>query len=410
MTDRVQPGTRAYRRLLGCVFCAGLAVFLVMYDTQGLLPQISEDLGVGEALAGWTVAGATLGMAAGMLPLSAMFLGRGLYPRMLAFLVASGLAGLACAVMPGISALIAARLLQGVLISVVPASALALISARVAPEAITAATGVYLAGNTVGGLLSRLGPGMIAEIASWRVAMAAMALACLACAGAVIVLRPDGEDGETTASRNPLPAARRALQVPGILAACVIGMALMAAFNSAYTVVGFRLQGPVLGLGPATANLVFLLYLAGTFTSARSGRAVGRWGLVPVLLASSIAVAAGFWIAAPDHLLAVVLGLGIITAMFFLGHSAASATAARLAPPGNRSTSSALYLTAYYIGATAGSALGAAAFEHLGWSAAAALGTLEAAIAIAATLLGRRAMDRRRSREHTGEDVSPAPG
>lgn len=291
----IAPGTPAYRRLLGAVFLAGFAVFLVMYDTQGLLPQISADLGTGEALAGWTVAGTTLGMAVGMVPLSATALSRGLFTRMLAFLVLAALAGLLVAVMPSIGTLVAARVLQGVLISLVPASALAL-----------------------------------------------------------------------------------------------IGAMLMAAFNSAYTVVGFRLQGPGIGWGPGAANLVFLLYLLGTLTSARTGSIAARIGEVPAVLLSALAVAVGFWIALPEHPLAIIAGLALMTALFFVGHVIASASVSRAAPPGTGATASAVYLTFYYAGATAGSALGSLGFQHAGWAATASLATVWTLAAGAAALLLRR--------------------
>lgn len=421
-------GSPGYRRVVGAVFLAGFAVFLVMYDTQGLLPQIGAGFGAGEAATGWSVAATTLGMALGMIPLSTVGLRRGLFHRMLVFLVLSGVIGLACALMPSLWSLVAARLLQGVAVSLVPASALALIGERIAPEAITAATGIYLAGNTVGGLCSRLIPGAVAEFASWRWAMGVMAVLCLACGLGVALLRPRGAAagaGSTSAGSRGRPAtgeqapgeqamgeravartlraARESLSIPGVLAACVIGAALMAAFNSAYTVVGFRLQGPELGLGPAAANAVFLLYLLGTLTSARAGGIVGRIGLVPALLLSALAVAAGYWIALPSQLLWVVVGLGLMTALFFLGHSSASATVARLAPASACSTASALYLTAYYVGATAGSALGSVGYEHSGWLAAAGLGTVYAAIAALAALLGARAMRRRRAEDARGE-------
>ncbi|PWH05721.1 MFS transporter [Brachybacterium endophyticum] len=403
---RYPHGSAGYRRVVGAVFLAGFAVFLVMYDTQGLLPQIGSGLDAGEAATGWTVAATTLGMALGMVPLSTVGLRRGLFHRMLVFLVLSGVIGLACALMPTLVALIGARFLQGLAISLVPASALALIGERIAPEAITSATGVYLAGNTVGGLCSRLLPGVLAEFASWRWAMGVMALLCLACGLGVALLRPRqgsaipaagaaSSDGSGAMLRT-LRAARASLEIPGVLAACVIGAALMAAFNSAYTVVGFRLQGPELGLGPAAANAVFLLYLLGTVTSARAGRIVGRIGLLPALLLSAAVVAAGYWIALPSHVVWVVLGLGVMTGLFFLGHSSASATVARLAPSSARSTASAIYLSAYYVGATVGSALGATGYEHRGWVATALLGTLYAAIAAIAALLGSRAMRRRR--------------
>jgi YNFM family putative membrane transporter len=391
----LRPGTSAYSRMLGCVFLAGFAVFLVMYDTQGLLPQIGGELDAGESLTSWTVAATTFGMAAGMIPLSQVGLSRGLYARMLGFLVISALVGIACALMPTMQLLIAARFVQGVCISLVPSSALALIGQRVVPSAITSATGVYLAGNTVGGLFSRLGPGLVAEFASWRWAMAAMAAVCLVCALGVLALRPPRPTGGPVPAhvpRNPIPALRSSLSVPGIVYACIIGAALMAAFNSAYTVVGYRLQGPTVGLGPGGANLVFLLYLLGTFTSARAGAIVGRIGLVPAILASALAVAAGYWIALPDVLFPMAFGLGILTAMFFVGHSSASSTVSRLAPAWARSTASSTYLTCYYIGATVGSAVGSIGFEHVGWVATAGLGTLYAVIAAVAAIAGRNAL------------------
>lgn len=355
---RIAPGTPAYRRLLGAVFLAGFAVFLVMYDTQGLLPQIGADLHAPASVAGWTVAGTTLGMAAGMIPLSRLGLARGLFARMLTFLVLAGLAGIVVAVMPTITTLIAARVIQGLLISLVPASALALIGARVEPSAITGATGVYLAGNTVGGLFSRLGPGVVADLASWRWAIGAMGAVCLACAVAVARLRPAGGEGEPVTERNPLPAVRESLSSGRILAACVAGATLMAAFNSAYTVVGYRLQGPGIGWGPAAANLVFLLYLFGTVATARADRVVERIGGAPTVVLSAAVVALGCWVALPTAPWAIIAGLALMTALFFVGHTVASSTVSRLAPPGIRSTASAVYLTAYYLGATGGSALG----------------------------------------------------
>lgn len=385
----IAPGTPAYRRLLGAVFLAGFAVFLVMYDTQGLLPQISADLGTGEALAGWTVAGTTLGMAVGMVPLSATALSRGLFTRMLAFLVLAALAGLLVAVMPSIGTLVAARVLQGVLISLVPASALALIGSRIERSAVTSATGVYLAGNTVGGLFSRVGPGLIAELADWRAAIGVMSMLCLLCAAGVALLRPPGGEAVALPLRSPVPAVRAVLARPRILAACVIGAMLMAAFNSAYTVVGFRLQGPGIGWGPGAANLVYLLYLLGTLTSARTGSIAACIGEVPAVLLSALAVAVGFWVALPEHPLAIIAGLALMTALFFVGHVIASASVSRAAPPGTGATASAVYLTFYYAGATAGSALGSLGFQHAGWAATASLATVWTLAAGAATLLFR---------------------
>ena len=44
-------GSSEYRRLLAALFCAGIATFAQLYSPQGVLPQISADLGVGAASA-----------------------------------------------------------------------------------------------------------------------------------------------------------------------------------------------------------------------------------------------------------------------------------------------------------------------------------------------------------------------
>lgn len=44
-------GSSEYRRLLAALFCAGIATFAQLYPPQGVLPQISADLGVGAASA-----------------------------------------------------------------------------------------------------------------------------------------------------------------------------------------------------------------------------------------------------------------------------------------------------------------------------------------------------------------------
>lgn len=238
------------------------------------------------------MAGTTLGMAVGMVPLSATALSRGLFTRMLAFLVLAALAGLLVAAMPSIGTLVAARVLQGVLISLVPASALALIGFRIERSAVTSATGVYLAGNTVGGLFSRVGPGLIAELADWRSVIGVMSMLCLLCSAGVALLHPPGGEAVALPPWSPVPAVRA--------------------------------------------------------------------------------------------------GLALMTALFFVGHVIASASVSRAAPPGTGATTSAVYLTFYYAGATAGSALGSLGFQHAGWAATASLATVWTLAAGAAALLLRR--------------------
>ena len=56
-------GSTEYRRLLAALFCAGIATFAQLYSPQGVLPQISADLGVGAASAALMVSACTIGLA-----------------------------------------------------------------------------------------------------------------------------------------------------------------------------------------------------------------------------------------------------------------------------------------------------------------------------------------------------------
>ena len=56
--------------------------------------------------------------------------------------------------MPSPELLIAVRFLQGVAIASVPATAMAYLSLRLPAKALPGAIGVYIAGNTIGGLSS----------------------------------------------------------------------------------------------------------------------------------------------------------------------------------------------------------------------------------------------------------------
>lgn len=70
--DRLRPGRPAFRRANLALFAAGVATFVLLYSTQGLLPVLSADLDLTPGQASWTASAATLGLALGLLPASAL--------------------------------------------------------------------------------------------------------------------------------------------------------------------------------------------------------------------------------------------------------------------------------------------------------------------------------------------------
>src|SRR5699024_11423854 len=70
-----EPSPTSTRRTVAAVFLAGVAVFLVLYETQGLLPAIREAYGIDGPTASLTVSATNVAMAVFLIPFS-MLAGR----------------------------------------------------------------------------------------------------------------------------------------------------------------------------------------------------------------------------------------------------------------------------------------------------------------------------------------------
>ena len=101
-------------------------------------------------------------------------------------LTAASVLGLLAPLAPTVELLLLARGLQGIAIAGLPALAMAHLSEEVEAGAVGAAMGLYVAGNTVGGLSGRLLSSAVADSAGWRAGLAAVGAVALVC---VVVFR-----------------------------------------------------------------------------------------------------------------------------------------------------------------------------------------------------------------------------
>jgi YNFM family putative membrane transporter len=115
------PGTPEYRRVLTALFAAGIATFVLLYDTQALLPDFARAFHVSPAASTLAVSATTVGLALALLvfgPLSEA-VGRTVLIRF--SMAASAVLAIACAAAPTWDCLIAVRLLAGVALAGLPA-------------------------------------------------------------------------------------------------------------------------------------------------------------------------------------------------------------------------------------------------------------------------------------------------
>ncbi|MEU2737606.1 MFS transporter [Streptomyces sp. NPDC007095] len=398
--SRLTPGGPGYRRMSFALFLAGVATFALLYSTQALLPLVSTDLGVSASEASWTVSAATGGLALFVLPMSALSERFGRRTLMTASLAVAVAVGLLVPFAPSIGALVALRAVQGAALAGLPASATAYLAEEVRPKALITAIGLFVAGNSVGGMSGRVITGWVAQEWGWRVAVATIGIIAVACAVAFRLLLP--------APKHFTPGSLR----PGVLARTVrdhlanpllrrlyaIGALFMMVFGGVYTVIGYRLTEAPFSLPQGIIGSIFLVYLVGTVSASTAGRLVARLGRRGSLYLAGGTTTAGLLLSLADSLPLVLLGLVLITAGFFAGHAVASSSVSHTAKQG-RAQASALYQSAYYIGSSAGSTLGAVAFHAGGWAGTVTLGLFAVLGVVTITLLGSHAARAQARRE-----------
>ncbi|WP_092150684.1 MFS transporter [Corynebacterium mycetoides] len=350
------------------MLAVGLAIFNSLYVTQALLPVLTAELGVAPSTAALTVSAATGALALCVVPLSILSEKYGRGRILIISALAATLIGVALPLAQTAGQLIALRALQGVMIAGAPAVAMTWLSEELDNKDVPGAMGLYVAGTSVGGLTGRLIPSAVLEFASWRWALLISSLFAVALAVAVAVLLPPQRNFTPKESINPAAEARAALShlrnpsLLGLYATAFLGMGV---FVSMYNYFGYRATDHF-GLPASLAGLVFVMYLSGTWSSARAGAMVGRYGSGRVVLAGAALMLAGA-LAAASSLLAVALaGLFVFTASFFALHSTASGWVGLIADH-DRAEASSLYLFAYYMGSSIIGAATGAAFESLPW-------------------------------------------
>ena len=382
-------GSSDYRRLLAGLFFAGVATFAQLYSPQAVLALVSADLGVGAADAALLVSASTIGLALGVIPWSVVADRVGRVRAMSFAVISATVFGLLVPFAPTFSLLLTGRFLEGLMLGGVPAIAIAYLSEEIEPRHAARAAGTYVAGTSIGGLLGRLVASPLAEWANWRVGIFAVAVLCAISAALFVALVPAPRGFVPQRSRRRgidpslLSLLAANLRSPRLLALYAQGFLLMGGFVALYNYLGFRLSGNPFGLPPALVSLVFVAYLAGTWSSAQAGILAARFGRWSILLVSVALMTIGVLMTLSASLVVVLIGVLVATAGFFAAHAVASGWTGGEATVG-RAQASSLYNLSYYAGSSLFGWLGGVFFVLWGWPGTVGM---VAVLAVAAALL-----------------------
>ncbi len=376
----------AYRRTVVAMVAAAVATFAQLWAVQPILPAIASGFGASASQAALAVSVATGGLAGFTLVWSGVADRLGRARVITLSLVVATVLGCVLPFVDQLWLLLVLRGVQGAALGGVPAAAVAYLSEEIHPVDSARATGLYIAGNPLGGMGGRLLAGVAADLGGWQWGIGANTLlAVVALVVFVWVLpRSGGARGGGGAAGGGAGWARRvraALATRGLVALYAQALLLMGAFMTVYNLLGFRLMAEPFGLSQAAASLLFVSYTAGMVGSAVAGGAVARWGGYVVLTVATVVMAVGLGGMFATALPAVVVALVVLTFAFFCAHATASAWVGSRAVAG-RAQAMALYTLSYYLGSSLFGWGGGVVYDAVGWGGAVVFAWVLCAVAV----------------------------
>lgn len=365
----IERGTPQFMRVTLALFSAGLATFALLYCVQPILPVLSQDFGISPA-----ESSLSLSVSTGLLALGLMFTGPlsdaiGRKPVMVVALLLAAICTLICAFMTSWQGILLMRALIGLSLSGVAAVGMTYLSEEIHPSFVAFSMGLYISGNSIGGMSGRLVTGVLTDFFSWRVSLAVIGLFALAAACMFWRILPASKHFRASSlrPRTLLINFRLHWHDKGLPLLFAEGFLLMGSFVTMFNYIGYRLLADPYHLSQAIVGLLSVVYLTGSYSSPKAGAMTSRFGRGPVLLASTLIMLIGILITALAPVAVIFIGMMLFTAGFFAAHSVASSWIGRRARRAKGQASS-LYLFCYYVGSSVAGTLGGVFWHSFGWN------------------------------------------
>ncbi|CAI1616546.1 Inner membrane transport protein ynfM [Serratia quinivorans] len=365
----IERGTPQFMRVTLALFSAGLATFALLYCVQPILPVLSQDFGISPA-----ESSLSLSVSTGLLAIGLMFTGPlsdaiGRKSVMVVALLLAAICTLICAFMTSWHGILLMRALIGLSLSGVAAVGMTYLSEEIHPSFVAFSMGLYISGNSIGGMSGRLVTGVLTDFFSWRVSLAVIGLFALAAACMFWRILPESKHFRASSlrPRTLLINFRLHWHDKGLPLLFAEGFLLMGSFVTMFNYIGYRLLSNPYHLSQAIVGLLSVVYLTGSYSSPKAGAMTSRFGRGPVLLASTLIMLIGILITALAPVAVIFVGMMLFTAGFFAAHSVASSWIGRRARRAKGQASS-LYLFCYYVGSSVAGTLGGVFWHSFGWN------------------------------------------
>lgn len=365
----IQRGSQKFIRATLALFSAGLATFALLYCVQPILPLLSQDFAVSPATSSISLSVSTATLAIGLLFTGSISDAVGRKNVMLISLSLATLFTLITSVATNWHAILLSRALLGLSLSGVAAVAMSWLSEEIHPAVVAFSMGLYISGNSIGGMGGRLITGLLTDFWGWRVALACLGVLSLVMTVMFWKLLPESRHFRpgTLKPKSLLINARLHWRDAGLPLLFIEGFLLMGSFVTLFNYIGYRLmQAPWL-FSQAVVGLLSLTYLAGSWSSPRAGIMTVHHGRAVVMIGATVIMLTGLLFTLGSNLWVIVIGMLLFCTGFFAAHTVASGWIGVRARRG-KGLASSLYLCFYYLGSSVAGTSGGYFWHSFGWS------------------------------------------
>ncbi|KIL41281.1 MFS transporter [Gordoniibacillus kamchatkensis] len=398
----IQRGQPEFVRATMALFGGAFVTFAELYETQPLMPELSRHFHVAPAVSSLSLSVATAALAISLLWISGVSDNLGRKRLMSVSLFVSAIISIIIAISPNFTMLLVLRIVQGVTIAGFPSIAMAYVNEEFHPREIGRAMGLYVSGTSVGGMMGRIVIGALSDVFSWQAGIFIIGLLSLGIALWFWFSLPPPRNF----ARKQIGVAEifarlgMAFNNKALIGVYTLGFLLVGGFVTMYNYVTYLLMGSPYGLSQTLVGFIFIVYLAGTFSSAWMGKladSIGRSKAMQIAIAIGLA---GCLTTLFVPLFIKIAGLAIFTFGFFGAHSIASGWVGQLAPA-YRAQASSLYLLFYYSGSSVAGAVGGLFWSAYGWSGVIGMITVLLAIAfVVGRMVSRKIIQRKPDAAH----------
>ena len=365
----IQKGSARYWRGISSLFLGSFVTFALLYCTQPLIPTFVEEFNLTPSYASLSISLTTGFLAFFMLIMSWFADERGRKVIMSISLISSASLVVIQAFTDNFTILLVLRALQGIVLAGFPAIAMAYINEEFDPTVTGLVMGIYVSGNSIGGLAGRIIVSTLTDFFSWHIALGGIGLICVLVSVWFWFSLPESEhfSPQKGLLKDMIPVLSKNLHHASLLSLNIIGFIIMGAFVTIYNYIGYSLMSAPYYLSQTVVGCIFAVYLVGTFSSTYMGRLADRIGSGKTLCVAIGIMMAGCLITLDTNLYVKIMGVAILTFGFFGSHSVASSWVGKCAVS-HKAQASSLYLLFYYLGASVIGTLGGKFLTWYAWN------------------------------------------